>query len=158
MLQKVNVNGYTRIAVNCVEDVPPGGFLSYDYQFDTDHPDKFTCICGSKKCRGTMKGGKQKKEEEKLNRKDTLKKAKNRLVKDTEYIEKVEAEAAERLDLVKLSVPGAGGFSENVLNGPSQKYKAVIRDTGVCLWRNVLRGGDVATKIQRMTRKREMLA
>ena len=34
--------------------------MSYDYQFDTNHADKFMCMCGAVKCRGTMKGGKLK--------------------------------------------------------------------------------------------------
>ena len=55
----------------------------------------------------------------------------------------------ERLDLVKLGVPGAGGFSEVVLNGPSVKYKADIQSTRVALWRNIKKGGDVGAKIAR---------
>merc|ERR1712032_1532256 len=56
-LVPINVTGYTRIAIVASRRIIPGEFLSYDYQFDTQHGEKFICRCGSNTCRGTMKGG-----------------------------------------------------------------------------------------------------
>ena len=53
-LVPVNVAGHMRVSIVCIREVPPGGFLSYDYQFNTQHGEKFICRCGAENCWGTM--------------------------------------------------------------------------------------------------------
>lgn len=43
-----HVDGYLRLGIYSIKDIPAGNFLSLDYQCDTD----FTCKCGSPKCKG----------------------------------------------------------------------------------------------------------
>jgi hypothetical protein len=120
-LQRVNVAGCTRIAIVCIKPVEPGEFLSYDYQFDTEHAEKFRCACGAENCRGTMKGGDtslMKKEEEKKTKAQMLKEAKGKLERDKKFVEKVEEESVSRLNLVGRVVPGGNSEAELILNGP----------------------------------------
>ena len=75
-LVPVKVKGLTRVAIVAINDIAPGEFLSYDYQFDTRDAEKFICRCGAPNCRGTMKGGsngglqKDSENEENLTKKD----------------------------------------------------------------------------------------
>ena len=133
-----------RIAIVCIKEIKGGEFLSYDYQFDTEHADKFACACGSKNCRGTMKGGKdlEKQEEEKKKTKaQQLKDAKVKLERDKAYVNKVKESTIKRLDDTGLMVPGAAhGAEEAVLSGPLKKYKEFMIQRRVALWRNAKKG------------------
>lgn len=53
-----------RIVIHAIKDIKPGTELTYDYQLTDEGEDAstdYTCFCGKKKCRGTMKGEKKKK-------------------------------------------------------------------------------------------------
>jgi len=145
-LERINVGGYIRIAIMCIRPIKGGSFLSYDYQFDTKHASTFPCACGSKLCRGTMKGGKselnQPAEDEVPKSRDLrLKEARAREEKDKVYIAKVESLRETRLTDVGLSVPGSTkGTEEQVLQGPQMKYKEAMRYGHIGLWRNAQKG------------------
>ena len=134
----------------CIKPIKGGSFLSYDYQFDTAHASTFPCACGSKNCRGTMKGGKSEEgvggEEGggaqcSMSRDERLKSARAREDKDKAYIGKVEAARLSRLNEVGTVVPGSTkGNEEMVLAGPQVKYRDAIREGNVALWRNAKRG------------------
>ncbi len=142
-LEKTNVGGYLRIAIICIRPVEPGDFLCYDYQFDTEHGDKFKCACGAVNCRGTMKGGKGTEvvqEEKKKSKQELLKVAKAKNERDRLYIAKVQKEQAERCNLVDLTVPGARSQEESVLTGPKEIYRDFLQENKVAMWRNVKMG------------------
>ena len=140
-----NVGGYMRIGIFSLKDIEPGQFLSYDYQFDTTHGDKFRCRCGAKSCRGTMKGGKGEGVDvgiERKTRKDEWEEAKARYERDRKYLEEAEKKENERTCQVDVLVPGAENVMETVAAGPNEKYREFSRDNRLFLWRNVMKGGD----------------
>jgi len=149
-LERVNVGGYTRIAIMCIKPIKGGSFLSYDYQFDTKDAHSFPCACGSSNCRGTMKGGKSELRKEgegvdaepvKKSRDERLKDAKAKEEKDKAYILKVERAAEERLNEVGLCVPcTVSGNGDLVLSGPQKKYRERMRIGRIGLWRNAIKG------------------
>ncbi|XP_060076770.1 histone-lysine N-methyltransferase ASH1L-like [Ylistrum balloti] len=56
-MQKWNVNGYYRMALFALKDIPEGTELSYDYNFHSFNMDsQQICKCGSEKCRGVIGG------------------------------------------------------------------------------------------------------
>ena len=135
----------------CIRDVvAPGEFLSYDYQFDTNHADKFLCMCGAAKCRGTMKGGKLKDDKPvaKKSMKDQLREARTKLVRDTEYVSKVRLERYEALDQTDVLVPANSSQEEFVANGPNIRNKEFIQEKRIALWRNLVTGGDIVKRIK----------
>ena len=55
-LVPVNFMGRMHVSIMSIKDVPPGGFLCYDYQFDTHQREKFIYHCSAKNCQGSMEG------------------------------------------------------------------------------------------------------
>ena len=110
-LVPVKVKGLTRVAIVAINDIAPGEFLSYDYQFDTRDAEKFICRCGAPNCRGTMKGGsnvglqKDGESEENLTKKELLKVARANLERDRKYLEQIDIEETTRLFQVKATAP-----------------------------------------------------
>ena len=103
-----------------------------------------------------MQAGTFKEEEKKLDKREKLKLARAKLIRDRDFIEKCEMEAEERLDLVKIAVPGAKGCSELVLGGPNaNRYKAAMQQGRIGLWRNVKKGADLVWRKERWEEKRE---
>jgi len=103
-----------------------------------------------------MQAGTFKEEEKKLDKREKLKLARAKLIRDRDFIEKCEMEAEERLDLVKIAVPGAKGSSELVLGGPNaNRYKAAMQQGRIGLWRNVKKGADLVWRKERWEEKRE---
>mmetsp|Transcript_5579 Transcript_5579/g.10006 ORF Transcript_5579/g.10006 Transcript_5579/m.10006 type:complete len:841 (+) Transcript_5579:197-2719(+) len=136
-LVPVNVAGQMRVSIVCIKDVPPGGFLCYDYQFDTQHGEKFICRCGAENCCGTMKGaGKtEDKVAEKKTKKQLLSEAKARVQRDKKFLQCVYASEKDRLYLTGPVVPGADTEkAEMVAGGPKERYRREAG--GIFLWRN----------------------
>eukprot|EP00591_Stephanopyxis_turris_P012618 CAMPEP_0195508434 /NCGR_PEP_ID=MMETSP0794_2-20130614/1637_1 /TAXON_ID=515487 /ORGANISM="Stephanopyxis turris, Strain CCMP 815" /LENGTH=598 /DNA_ID=CAMNT_0040635387 /DNA_START=534 /DNA_END=2330 /DNA_ORIENTATION=- len=152
-LVPVNVAGFMRVAIVCITEVKSGEFLSYDYQFDTKHGDKFVCRCGAKNCRGTMKGGPRgkghsgingKSIDEKKTKKQLLTKAKQRIERDQKFLEEMRIRR-KHLNNTGLFVPGADkNGSEPVANGPQKKFRYDAKH--VFLWRNAVVGSDFSSR------------
>lgn len=139
-----NVGGYMRVGIFSLTDIAPGQFLSYDYQFDTEHGDKFRCRCGATNCRGTMKGGKGEGMDQTVEhktRKEEWEEAKARLERDRKYLEEAEKKEDEQACQVDALVPGADHVMETVAAGPNEKYRKTAQDSRLFLWRNVCKGG-----------------
>ena len=139
----MNVAGYMRIGIFCTKDVAPGGFLSYDYRFDTKDGSKFGCLCGAEKCRGTMKGGEKKGDcntVEKKTKKQLRSEAKEKLDRDLKFLEEYEKESKTRLNMTNMVLPGAHKESTDlVINGPKKIDMISVRQSRIFLWRNVLK-------------------
>jgi hypothetical protein len=153
-LLPVNVAGRMRVSIVCIRDVPPGGFLSYDYQFDTRFGDKFICRCGAENCRGTMKGGKTEEKAEKKTKKQLLLEAKARVQRDKKFLQGVMASEKDRLHLTGPFVPGSDADkAEMVAGGPQERYRHESR--GIFLWRNARAGADFSSRYWKsVSRKR----
>jgi hypothetical protein len=148
-LVPTNVSGHIRVAIVCIKDVPPGGFLSYDYQFDTKDGSKFICRCGATNCRGTMKGGKNGEEDDaqKKTKKQLLAEAKARIKRDKQFLLDLQASEKERLNLTGPSVPGEDTeTAEAVAAGPNECYRQEVQENRIFLWRNALIGGDYSSR------------
>ena len=147
-LVPTNVSGHIRVAIVCIKDVPPGGFLCYDYQFDTKDGDKFTCRCGATNCRGTMKGGKNGEDDvQKKTKKQLLADAKSRIKRDKQFLQDLQASEKERLNLTGPFVPGEDKEKgEAVAAGPSECYRQEVQENRIFLWRNALIGGDYSLR------------
>jgi len=144
-----NVSGHIRVAIVCIKDVPPGGFLSYDYQFDTKDGDKFICRCGAANCRGTMKGGKNGEEDDaqKKTKKQLLAEAKARIKRDKQFLLDLQASEKERLNLTGPFVPGEDKEkAEAVAAGPNECYRQEVQENRTFLWRNARIGGDYSSR------------
>jgi len=149
-LVPVNVAGFTRVSIVCIKDVEPGGYLSYDYQFDTRHDEKFTCRCGSTNCRGTMKGGKTGSTAQKKTKKQLLAEAKARVQRDKKFLQSIADSEKHRLHLTGVLVPGEReGGSELVAGGPREKYRRAAQEGAVFLWRNARLGADFSSRYWR---------
>ena len=150
-LVPVNVNGYMRVAIICNKDVGPGEFLCYDYQFDTQHGEKFTCRCGAKNCRGTMKGGGSGGEQEqKKTKKELIADAKARVQRDKKFLESITKSEVERLNLTSQYLPGAEKEPANlVAAGPHERDRYDAQVSRIFLWRNVVAGSDFSAKYWR---------
>ena len=157
----INVAGHIRMAIFASKKIRPGEFLSYDYRFDTKDGDKFQCRCGAKNCRGTMKGGKADTtaaEEEPTSQKKKTKKqireeVKAQYEKDKKYLEDVRKSKLERFSQVGVYVPGEkeGGVNNTtVASGPRDSWKKDVRDTRVCLWRNVMKGSNFYSRNEKL--------
>lgn len=149
-LVPVNVAGNMRVGVVCIKDVAPGGFLCYDYQFDTQHGEKFICRCGAKDCRGTMKGGKtydDNKVATKKTKAQMLLEAKARVQRDKKFLQGVLKTEKERLHLTGPFVPGEDmEKTETVAGGPKGRYRREAQEGRIFLWRNAQVGGDFASR------------
>lgn len=154
-LVPVNVAGHMRVSIVCIKDVPPGGFLCYDYQFDTQHGEKFVCRCGAKSCRGTMKGGKtDEKVEEKKTKKQLLSEAKARKQRDKKFLQNLFATEGERLHLTGQFLPGTDPEkAETVAAGPKDKDRE--QALGVFLWRNAKVGANFSSRYWRSLAKKK---
>lgn len=149
VLRPFNVSGYSRVGVYALRDISPGEFLSYDYQFDTKHGDKFICRCGAANCRGTMKGGKQnteQAEDEKKTAKQALAAAKVKMEKDKKYLEDVVRIKAEKFSQVDVLIPGYEYPNETVALGPFERYKLEGQRNKIFLWRNAQRGSGFSNR------------
>ena len=151
-----DVGGYMRVGIFSLQDIAPGQFLSYDYQFDTKHGDKFRCRCGAASCRGTLKGGKGEGTNEAVEpktQKEEWEEAKARYERDRKALEAAEKEEAELACQVGALVPGAEHELETVAAGPNEKYRGRAQDYRIFLWRNVVQGGDFSERL--ISRKRK---
>jgi hypothetical protein len=157
VLRPVSVAGHTRNGIYAARDLEPGEFLSYDYQFDTKHGDKFICRCGSSKCRGTMKGGKQQvdQDEEQITSKQALAAAKAREDKDRRYLEDSLRAKEANFSQVDAMVPGADYPGESVALGPHARHRFDGVNNRVFLWRNCLIGGDFYRRAIRLEAARK---
>ena len=151
-----NVNGHIRVGVYSLRDIAPGEFLSYDYQFDTKHGDKFRCRCGAANCRGTMKGGKgEDGEAEEKTRKEEWQDAKAAYDRDLKYLNDAAQNEEERASQVDYLVPGAENPTETVAAGPNEKkYRKTAVNHRLFLWRNVVQG-DVSDRPPSLRRNRK---
>ncbi|KAL3806768.1 hypothetical protein ACHAXA_005241, partial [Cyclostephanos tholiformis] len=128
-LVPVNVAGYMRVSIVCIKDVPPGGFLSIDYQFDQPNGDKFKCRCGSANCHGKMNGGKAKEKLDKRMKKQLQVKVKAG-VQHKKLLQGVKPSKKDRLHLKRLFVMRPNVNNDNhhrivssVCGGGSRKIK-----------------------------------
>lgn len=155
-LLPLNVNGYMRVGIFSLRDIAPGEFLSYDYQFDTKHGDKFACRCGAENCRGTMKGGKGEDDGtvEQKTRKEEWQDAKAAYDRDVKYLEEAEENEKKGLSQVDYLVPSAENPTEAVSAGPNEKYRETALSNRLFLWRNAVLG-DVSDRPQSVGQKRK---
>ena len=137
-----------RIGIFCIRDVAPGEFLSYDYRFDTKDGNKFICICGSKNCRGTMKGGKKNdQKQEKKSKKQLITEAKQKLAIDKKFLKEYNDGAKVRLNQTGWYQPGSGREGgDTVANGPKQIEKYLVQRGHIFLWRNACVGADFSAR------------
>ncbi len=152
-LLPVNVNGYSRIAIVAIQNIAPGEFLKYDYHFDTPDGDKFSCRCGAKNCRGTMKGGQTVEGDsaKKLTKTEIWTVAKAKLDRDKKFIEDVFAGESSRLLQTSATLPGEKSSSSSlVANGPDMASAAKGQRYGLYLKRNVLKGSDFSSRYKRL--------
>ena len=146
-LEPVNVAGHVRVAIYATRNLPPGGFLSYDYQFDTNQGEKFVCRCGAKNCRGTMKGGKRGdilERKEKKTKKERLQDARARYERDKKFLEDLSKSEKERLCFVGPLVPSDSSdlSRTTVASGPQIIDRDYAQERHIFLWRNVLLGAN----------------
>jgi hypothetical protein len=147
-LVPTNVSGHIRVAIVCIKDVAPGGYLSYDYQFDTKDGNKFICRCGATNCRGTMKGGKNGEDDvQKKTKKQLFVEAKARIKRDKQFLQDLIATEKERLELTGPFVPGEDKEkAEAVAAGPNECYRQEVQESRIFLWRNARIGGDFSSR------------
>ena len=140
-LKQFNVNGYMRVGIFATKPIAAGDFLSYDYRFDTRDGDKFVCRCGSKNCRGTMKGlRKQSREEEGITTAEAWEKAMHDYDKAKRFLDHVHNEESKRFNQVDVLVPNASSNSELVSRGPLRNLYMRTLPFPVFLWRNAIIG------------------
>eukprot|EP00559_Dactyliosolen_fragilissimus_P005889 CAMPEP_0184861972 /NCGR_PEP_ID=MMETSP0580-20130426/6530_1 /TAXON_ID=1118495 /ORGANISM="Dactyliosolen fragilissimus" /LENGTH=1262 /DNA_ID=CAMNT_0027359655 /DNA_START=318 /DNA_END=4106 /DNA_ORIENTATION=- len=152
------IAGLSRVAIVALCDIQPGEFLNYDYQFDTKYGDKFICRCGAEKCRGTMKGGTNLPNVDNLDeikqktKKDLWVQAKCKFEKDKKFLKDIKTSEYNRLYQVGQYLPGER-IQDNahlVASGPQKRSFINIRETHVCLWRNVMKGSDFSSRYSRI--------
>jgi hypothetical protein len=157
VLLPINVGGYIRNAIIALRDIQPNEFLSYDYHFDTRQGDKFVCRCGSAKCRGTMKGGAKAAESNASNKtaSQIWEEAKASYERDKKFCtEYFEDESTRRYQFGE-SVPGSDNPEELVANGPQPRNRRNAIQNRVFLWRNAVRGANLAARMARIDAVRE---
>ena len=158
-LLPVNVAGFIRIAIVAIKNIAPDEFLSYDYQFDTKHGDKFICRCGAKGCRGTMKGGgsvtttgETRVNSLKKTKKQLFVEAKARLERDKKFLHDIKKNERSRLYQTGMFVPGdSSNISETVASGPNTKDRLICTQSRVFLWRNALLGADFESRYSKIS-------
>jgi hypothetical protein len=140
-LVRWNVKGLTRIGIMATKDIAAGEPLSYDYQFDTQEENMFTCYCGKAKCRGTM-APKKKEEEREIDRNNITKAEKQRLIavarsKEKRTLEQRHSEEQAR-SLTARTVPG--DYNYEIRSGPHNKHMSIARSRRLFLPRAARRG------------------
>jgi hypothetical protein len=155
ILLPINVGGYMRDAIFALRDISPGEYLSYDYHFDTLDGDKFVCLCGAAKCRGTMKGGKSATESNAAKSASQIwEEKKAGLERDKKFLDEfVEEETKRRFQFGEF-VPGNDNADELVANGPQFRKSAPAIQNRVFLWRSAVQGSDFARRIARLENKK----
>ncbi|GKY94692.1 hypothetical protein MPSEU_000434700 [Mayamaea pseudoterrestris] len=152
ILSKFNVNGVTRNGIYALRDIHAGEFLSYDYNFDTLHNEKFTCRCGASTCRGTLRYTAQRKEENTNKSKPQLwEDAKNAYERDKKFLEEYDRDKVTRCSQVAAILPGCVTNDEFVASGPQrQKYRHAVTRKGIFLWRNAELGSNFVSRSIRL--------
>lgn len=135
ILLPINVGGFSRCGIFALRDIEPGEFLSYDYHFDTQQTDKFTCCCGALKCRGTMKHTWTLRESVG----DEWEVAKADFQRDKKFLE---SRKFNTTSLVSSYLPaaGVGSKDEFVGNGPLKKHFLAAQHNRIFLGRNATVG------------------
>ena len=156
----VNVAGRMRISIVCIRDVPPGGFLCYDYRFDTQHDEQFSCRCGAKNCRRTMGLNKRDNADdnkvEKRTKSQLIADAKKKHKLDKKYLKDVLGSETKRLYLTGQFVPGEDRErADLVAGGPMTANRNEVRETRVFLWRNAWIGGNFSNRYWKKQRKKK---
>jgi hypothetical protein len=153
-LVRWEVRGRTRIGIFAKRNIASGESLSYDYQFETNEDEYFSCLCGSSNCRGTMAPDKSKKsliDVEKLNARD-----KKKIIAQGRNIEKAreqsEREEALRLSLTSQWLPGDEKL-HSIRNGPLRVNYPLARQTNVFLPRNVETGADFLARKEALLKR-----
>jgi hypothetical protein len=144
----VNVKGHIRNGIYSIRDIHAGEFLSYDYHFDTKQGDRFVCRCGAPNCRGTMKGGKNDKEDLSLKRAANWKEAKARYEADKLFLN--ELHGRDVVSLVDSMLPEAEHPNEVIAVGPLTKHRQEAIRGRIFLWRNVKTGSDFVSRNSRL--------
>jgi SET domain len=155
-LLQINVNGRMHCGIFALRKIDAGEFLSYDYQFDTKHGDKFVCCCGSLICRGTMKGGAQQNgtDAAKKSKAEVWEDAKMSYERDKKFLAEYHEDRSRRLNQVDTLVPNAdSGKDELVANGAQIKHRDKARSNRIFLWRNAMLGGDFEKRFLKLDRK-----
>jgi hypothetical protein len=158
-LTQINVNGRMHCGIFAMRDIEPGEFLSYDYHFDTKHGDRFVCHCGSKICRGTMKGGTglQDSLSCKKNKSEVFEQAKAAYELDKKFLIEFYQDREARMSQTGALVPGADGGGSNeelVANGPQLKHREKARSNRIFLWRNATIGGNFVERFAKLDTKK----
>jgi hypothetical protein len=155
LLSAVNVNGIMRNGIYALRDLEAGEFLSYDYHFDTNQKDRFTCRCGAPKCRGTMKYIVQRKEEVQNKSKGQVwDEARGNYERDRKFVDDYNKDNEERLSQVAVTVPDSSSNDELVANGPQpQKFRAEAQRGRIFLWRNAELGSDFVARTIRVDKR-----
>lgn len=156
ILTTFNVNGVIRNGIFALQDIEAGEFLSYDYNFDTLHNDKFNCRCGAATCRGTLKYTGQRREEN-INKTKTQvwEDARAAYERDKKFVEELMRDEFERRSQVSASVPGSINNDELVANGPQrQKHRRDAIKGHIFLWRNVEIGSNFAGRTRRFSKEK----
>ena len=154
ILLPINVGGHIRNGIFAMRDIIEGEFLSYDYQFDTRQGDRFSCRCGARKCRGTMKGGAAVADAVvKKTKNEMWQDARARFERDKKFLEECTEDEERRGSQVDATVPGAESKDETVAAGAKDRHRDTVQRNRICLWRNVVRGSDFAARLARLEKK-----
>jgi hypothetical protein len=149
-LSAINVGGSMRNGIFALKDIVAGEFLSYDYQFDTRHGDRFTCHCGAVKCRGTMKGGVAADDKTDKTKAEAWEEAKAKFDRDKKWLSEYYEDEIGRCNQVAATVPAAESKDELVANGAQER---IHRDSGRSfLWRNARQGSDFVSRVALLER------
>ena len=147
-LVSVNVKGRLRNGIYSIRDIQAGEFLTYDYNFDTKQEDRFVCRCGAKNCRGTMKGGGGKGDNE-TKKVATWKEIRAHYEADKTFLTEMKGK-----DVVRLNnglLPGAEDPTETIVRGPLVKHYQAAIQSKIFLWRNVKLGANFVSRNSRLT-------
>lgn len=149
-LLQINVNGRMRCGIFALRDIDAGEFLSYDYHFDTRQGDRFVCCCGSRHCRGTMKGGSTQNDGNARKSKiELFEEAKASFERDKKFMADYYDDKEARKTQVGINVPGAdvGNVDDTVANGPQLKHRPAVYCNRIFLWRTAVQGSDFSTRL-----------
>ena len=133
-------------------DIAAGEFLSYDYQFDTKL-DRFVCRCGSKNCRGNMRGGpavNNNGANSKKSKTEIWEEAKAKYERDKKFVSEHYELEENRRSQVSATVPNAENPTETVANGAQARYRYEAQRGRIFLWRNAVKGSDFVNRVSRL--------